>query len=113
VCKIAVGSNPKLKLKDTGMAVRRRVRLAPFDYTVPDDEIVVNLEERLLGEAPEILTLLIYFAKEYYRRGGERDFRLNPKWCRPSKAINHGKKETGRSPLPLSRELAKRNDWLH
>jgi putative DNA primase/helicase len=70
VCKIAVGSNPKLKLKDTGMAIRRRVRLAPFDYTVPDDEIVVNLEERLLEEAPEILALLIFFAKEYYRRGG-------------------------------------------
>ena len=70
VCKIAVGSNPRLTLKDTGMAVRRRIRMAPFDYTVPDTEIVVNLEERLLEEAPEILALLIYFAREYYRRGG-------------------------------------------
>jgi putative DNA primase/helicase len=70
VCKIAVGSNPKLKLKDTGMAIRRRIRMVPFDYTVPDKEIVVNLEKKLLEEAGEILSLLIFLAKTYFETGG-------------------------------------------
>jgi len=70
VCKIAVGSNHRLKLKDTGMGVRRRVRMIPFDYTVPKDEIVVNLHKKLLKEeGPGILAALIWFAREYYRKG--------------------------------------------
>jgi len=70
VCKIAIGSNPRLTLKDTGMAVRRRIRMVPFDYIVPDDEIVTNLHRHLLKEeAAEILALLIWFAHEYYRKG--------------------------------------------
>ena len=70
VCKIAVGSNPKLDLKDTGMAVRRRVRMAPFDYTFPEEEQVPFYHRALLREeAPEILALLIWFAHEYYRQG--------------------------------------------
>lgn len=70
VCKLAIGSNPRLTLKDTGMAVRRRVRMVPFDYVVPDGEIVTNLHRRLLKEeAPEILSLLIWFAHEYYEKG--------------------------------------------
>jgi len=70
ICKIAVGSNHKLKLKDTGMAVRRRVRMVPFDYTVPDKEKVTYIHKKILKEeAPEILALLIWFAREYYRKG--------------------------------------------
>jgi P4 family phage/plasmid primase-like protien len=70
VCKIAVGSNPRLTLKDTGMAVRRRVRMVPFDYIVPDEETIVSLHKKLLKEeAEEILALLIWFAHEYYKRG--------------------------------------------
>lgn len=69
-CKIAVGSNPKLKLKDTGMAIRRRVRMVPFDYVVPDEEVVVNLHRRMLKEeGPQILALLIHFANRYYSEG--------------------------------------------
>jgi putative DNA primase/helicase len=77
VLKIAVGSNPRLTLKETGFAVKRRIRMVPFDYTVSDEEEVNNLEleKRLLEEAPEILALLIFFAREYYRgRGGPRAF---------------------------------------
>jgi len=69
-CKIAVGSNPRLTLKDTGMAVRRRIRMVPFDYVVSDEEAVVNLHRLLLKEeAPGILAYLICFAHEYYARG--------------------------------------------
>jgi len=71
ICKIAVGSNPKLTLKDTGMAIRRRIRMVPFDYTVPDEEIVSDLCKQILkAEAPQILALLIWFAHEYFRKGG-------------------------------------------
>ena len=70
VCKIAVGSNPRLTLKDTGMAIRRRIRMVPFDYQITDEEEIINFEQKLLEEAPDILALLIYLAKEYYRRGG-------------------------------------------
>jgi len=70
ICKIAVGSNHKLKLKDTGMGVRRRVRMVPFDYIVPDGEKVVYIHKKILkDEAPEILAMLIWFAREYYRKG--------------------------------------------
>jgi len=69
VCKIVVGSNPKLKLKDTGLAVRRRIRMIPFDYIVPENERETHYHKKLLNEAPEILALLIWFAHEYYKRG--------------------------------------------
>jgi len=76
VCKIAVGSNQKLKLRDTGLSVRRRVRMAPFDYTVPENERETHYHKHLMRkEAPEILAVLIWFAHEYYRGGeGPRAF---------------------------------------
>ena len=87
-CKIAVGSNPRLTLKDTGMAVRRRVRMAPFDYVVPDGEIITNLHRILLNEeAPEILALLIWFAHEYYRQGE------GPKAFPPCEAVDRASAE--------------------
>jgi len=78
VCKIAVGSNYKLKLKDTGLGIRRRVRMVPFDYTVPDKEKITYIHKKILKEeAPEILALLIYLAHEYYRKGeGPKAFPL-------------------------------------
>jgi len=70
VCKIAVGSNPKLKLKDTGLAVRRRIRMVPFDYVVPENERIPFIHKRLIEkEGPQIMALLIWFAHEYYRKG--------------------------------------------
>jgi len=70
VMKIAVGSNHRLTLKNAGMDAKRRVRMVPFDYTVPDDEIVPDLEKKLLEEAPEIERFLIYLAGKYYENGG-------------------------------------------
>jgi putative DNA primase/helicase len=70
VCKIAVGSNHRLKLPSTGMDVKRRVRMVPFDYTVPEEDVITHLDKVLLEEAPEILALLIYFAGQYYAAGG-------------------------------------------
>jgi putative DNA primase/helicase len=70
VCKLAVGTNHQLNLKNTGMDAKRRIRMVPFDWTVPDEEIVPDLEKKLIEEAPEILRLLIYFAGRYYSKGG-------------------------------------------
>jgi len=69
-CKLAVGSNHRLTLRNTGMDAKRRVRMIPFDYIVPDDEIVPDLEKKLLEEAPEILRCLIFCANKYYEMGG-------------------------------------------
>jgi putative DNA primase/helicase len=70
VCKISVGSNPRLTLKNTGMAISRRIRMIPFDYQITDEEEIINFEQQLLEDAPGILALLIYLAKDYYRQGG-------------------------------------------
>jgi putative DNA primase/helicase len=71
MCKIAVGSNPKLTLRETGLAIQRRIRMVPFDYTVPEEEVIPHLDTLMLEEeAPEILSLLIYFAQKYYEAGG-------------------------------------------
>ncbi|MDR0486996.1 MAG: DUF5906 domain-containing protein [Treponema sp.] len=70
VCKLAVGTNHRLTLKNTGMDVQRRVRMVPFDWTITEDEIIPDFEKQLIEEAPGILSQLIYFAGEYYRRGG-------------------------------------------
>jgi putative DNA primase/helicase len=70
VCKIAVASNHKLKLRNTGLADKRRIRMVPFDYTVPEEEMISHIHRRLLEkEGPEILALLIWFAHEYYAYG--------------------------------------------
>jgi putative DNA primase/helicase len=70
VCKIAVGTNNRLKLRETGLGVRRRIRMIPFDYTIPEDQVDVFLKDRLLEEGPGILALLIGMAQEYYKKGG-------------------------------------------
>ena len=68
--KMAIGTNHKITLRNIGKDIKRRLRLVPFDYTVPDDEIVPKLEEKLLKEAPEILRFLMYCARQYYNKGG-------------------------------------------
>lgn len=69
VCKVVVCSNPRLTLKETGLAVQRRVRMVPFDYTVPEDRINPHLKEEMLEEGEMITALLIRCAVEYYKSG--------------------------------------------
>jgi putative DNA primase/helicase len=70
VCKIAVGTNNRLKLRETGLGVQRRIRMVPFDYTIPEEKVDVFLKDKLLEEAPLILALLLKGAYEYYQKGG-------------------------------------------
>jgi putative DNA primase/helicase len=69
------------------MDARRRVRMVPFDWTVPDSEIVPDLEKKLMEEAAGILRLLVYFAGEYYKNGG------GAKAFPPCKIIDEASKE--------------------
>ena len=105
VCKIAVGSNPKLKLSDTGLSVRRRIRMVPFDYIVSDEEAVMNLHKLLLKEEGEqILSLLIYFANKYYREGE------GPKAFPACKVIDEASREYMDSQDLVGRWIKERTD---
>jgi putative DNA primase/helicase len=75
ICKVAIASNPRLTLKETGLAIKRRVRMAPFDYTVPEEEVNPFLQRELLEEGAEITAALIECAVDYYKNGcGPRAF---------------------------------------
>jgi P4 family phage/plasmid primase-like protien len=52
-CKLIIGTNQKLHLRDTGESIKRRLRLVPFDYKVgtPDKTLL----DKLKAEAPAIL----------------------------------------------------------
>lgn len=68
--KITIGSNPRITLRETGKAVRRRLRMVPFDYTVTDEEKKPHYDNVLLEDGPAIIALLIFFAKQYFDAGG-------------------------------------------
>jgi P4 family phage/plasmid primase-like protien len=51
---IVVVNNPP-RLRNVDDAVRRRLRIIPFDYTVPEGAIDPELTVKLIGEAPGIL----------------------------------------------------------
>jgi len=46
--KVNIGSNPRLTLKETGMAIQRRLRMVPFDYIIKEHEEIPNFEKTLL-----------------------------------------------------------------
>jgi putative DNA primase/helicase len=102
--KIAVGSNPRLTLKETGLAVKRRVRMIPFDYTVSDEEEITNLEKELIKEGEEILSLLIFLAGEYYREGG------GPRAFPACKAVDEMSREYMESEDLVGRYVAERTE---
>jgi putative DNA primase/helicase len=52
------------------MAIKRRIRMVPFNYTVPEDKIIVNLEQQFFEEGPDILAFLLFLAHAYYDAGG-------------------------------------------
>jgi putative DNA primase/helicase len=54
--KLFLGTNHKPVIKDTSHAMWRRIRLIPFNVTIPDDEQDKALPDKLRAEAPGILT---------------------------------------------------------
>jgi putative DNA primase/helicase len=57
--KIWLASNHKPRIKETGIAVWRRVKLIPFTVTIPEPEQDKGLIDKLLAEAPGILNWAI------------------------------------------------------
>jgi putative DNA primase/helicase len=62
-CKLIIGTNQKLHLRDTGESIKRRLRLVPFDYKVgtPDKTLL----DKLKAEAPAILYTVMREAQTY------------------------------------------------
>ena len=53
--KIFLATNHKPEIRGTDYAIWRRIRLIPFDVTIPDEEQDKKLSEKLRAEAPGIL----------------------------------------------------------
>lgn len=53
----------------TSPAIWRRVRLLPFSHVVPENSRDPHLEEKLMGEAPQILAWIAKGAADYQREG--------------------------------------------
>jgi putative DNA primase/helicase len=74
IIKLTLISNHRLELRDVDMAMQRRIRLVPFEFTVPDGEEIPDLEKQLLKEGPQILAWLIQEAAIYLRTPGPSGF---------------------------------------
>jgi putative DNA primase/helicase len=72
--KLTLVSNSRLTLPDTDAAIRRRVRLVPFKFSVPAEKVNPNLESELLTEAPQILSWLIQESQLYFKTPGPAGF---------------------------------------
>jgi P4 family phage/plasmid primase-like protien len=57
--KVFVRANHKPTITDLTDSIWRRVRLVPFENTIPDDLVDQNLEEKLMAERDGILTWLV------------------------------------------------------
>ena len=64
-----VRGNHRPIITDTDDGIWRRIRLVPFDAQFGPDEKDVNLEEKLMAEAPGILAWMVRGHREYLRRG--------------------------------------------
>jgi putative DNA primase/helicase len=86
IAKLALASNTRLGMRDTGNSMKRRLRAVPFNYTPTPDKTDPGLEEKLLEEAPYILALAIEQAKIYLDNPGPAGFP-------PCAAIDEASKE--------------------
>ena len=64
-----VRGNHRPIITDTDDGIWRRIRLLPFDAQFGPDDKDVNLEEKLMAEAPGILAWMVRGHLEYLRRG--------------------------------------------
>jgi P4 family phage/plasmid primase-like protien len=56
-------------LRETGTAMRRRVKIVPWDITIPEDQRDQNLRGDLLAELPGILAWIVRGATRYLQSG--------------------------------------------
>ncbi|MBI4470950.1 MAG: primase C-terminal domain-containing protein [Acidobacteria bacterium] len=69
VCKVWLSTNHKPVIRGTDNAIWRRIRLIPFDVTIPEDEQDKSLPDKLKQEAPGILAWAVGGAEEWFNFG--------------------------------------------
>jgi phage/plasmid-associated DNA primase len=69
VGKIWLAANNKPAITERNIAAWRRVRLIPFNVTIPEAEQDKELESKLLGELPGILNWALDGLREYREHG--------------------------------------------
>ena len=67
--KLWMFGNHKPVITDTTVAAWRRLKLLPFTFTVPDNEIDMELQEKLDAELPGILNWAIQGCLDWYKNG--------------------------------------------
>lgn len=67
--KIWLAANHKPNIKGTDHAIWRRIKLIPFNITIPDDRQDKHLEEKLRAELPGILAWAVRGCLEWQRIG--------------------------------------------
>lgn len=67
--KLFLGGNHKPTLLDTGKAMERRIRLIPFEVSIPEEEQDHNLIEKLKAELPGILNFILAGYNDYASNG--------------------------------------------
>lgn len=70
VCKLWFAANHKPVIRGTDNAIWRRVRLIPFDVTIPEPERDARLGEKLRAELPGILAWAVRGCMEWQALGG-------------------------------------------
>lgn len=68
-CKMILSTNNMVQVPENTEAVRRRLRVVPFDVIIPEDQRDNTLREALRHEAPGILALLVQGCLEWQRKG--------------------------------------------
>jgi len=63
--KIWLSTNHKPIIRGTDRGIWRRIRLIPFDVTIPDDECDETLPEKLRGELPGILNWVLAGCRDW------------------------------------------------
>jgi putative DNA primase/helicase len=66
---VFLGTNHKPEVRGTDHAIWRRLKLVPFDVTIPESEQDKRLPEKLRQELPGILAWIVRGCLEYQREG--------------------------------------------
>ncbi|MBE7444687.1 MAG: primase C-terminal domain-containing protein [Planctomycetia bacterium] len=69
IFKLWLAANHKPNIRGTDYAIWRRIRLIPFNVTIPEEEQDKHLEEKLKAELPGILAWAVQGCLEWQRNG--------------------------------------------
>jgi putative DNA primase/helicase len=69
IFKLWLTANTLPEFDGSDYAMRRRLKVIPFDVTIPAAERIHDLDKRLTGELPGILNWALAGARDWYRHG--------------------------------------------